>query len=402
METINQKTLTIAQCAWSDDAARLLAGTLRNVPCYTAEDYRREVEAGGDTKLYSATDEAGATVGYVVLRVERYAGGAEGVLLAAAGKLAGASLYLQVLPALEKMFTGVQSFRIDACRSAVVKKLLSAGYLPTHFVMRKAAQNMPARTLEENLHALAQVDNLGGPHLCAGPGGRPHKGGSSSSVSSQSVANTDRRQVVDSGSVGVSSDSSTVTVNTLDGGAIWGAQQVANNALTQMSYAAYDSQALAAIAIKAASDLVGSKDQQSGRTVADALDFSSRTFDTANEQVQRANSDAIAFARDMGQGALDQVRMGNSDALAFADRAAERSGDQTWRTFSDALAFSQNVFETGIGVLDKAGQQINAQTDLVAKAYDNAKGEGTQKNMVAAAALAAVALVAISVYGGKK
>jgi len=45
-------------------------------------------------------------------------------------------------------------------------------------------------------------------------------GSSSSSSNATTTQNTDRRQVVDGGSVGVSSDSSTVNVTTLDQGAV--------------------------------------------------------------------------------------------------------------------------------------------------------------------------------------
>lgn len=54
-------------------------------------------------------------------------------------------------------------------------------------------------------------------------------GGNSSSSSSTTTNtyNTDRRQVVDAGSVGVSSDSSTVTINSLDAGAIDAGKMIA-------------------------------------------------------------------------------------------------------------------------------------------------------------------------------
>lgn len=52
-------------------------------------------------------------------------------------------------------------------------------------------------------------------------------GDSSSSATNTTTNSTDRRQVVDGGSVGVSSDSSTVTVNSLDAGAIAAGTNVA-------------------------------------------------------------------------------------------------------------------------------------------------------------------------------
>ncbi len=153
-----------------------------------------------------------------------------------------------------------------------------------------------------------QLARLGLPLVPANGGG-----GGSSSSSSQSTNQVDRRQVVDNGSVGVSSDTSTVNVSILDQGAIAGARDIAANALA----------------------LVAASDQQTGQNL------------------------------------------------------------------STVLGFARDVFTTGIGVLDKAGKQIDAQTGLIAKAYDNAQGEGTQKNLVAAAALATVAIVAVKAWGNK-
>lgn len=140
----HQKILKIARSPWSDEAARLLATTLRGEPCFGVEDMRREIESSADTQLFRIATEEGATVAYVVLRVERYQGGAEGVLVAAAGRLAGAQLYSQVLPALEGMFRGVVSVRANPCRAGAIKHLLAAGYRPTHVTMRKPGP-MPAR-----------------------------------------------------------------------------------------------------------------------------------------------------------------------------------------------------------------------------------------------------------------
>lgn len=462
METGKQKTLTVTAWVWCDEAARLLGATLRGVPCYTVDDYRREVEGGADTRLLRVATAEGATVGFVVVRIERYAGGAEGVILAASGRLAGVALYEQILPVIEGMFYGVKSFRIDSCRPGANRKLIAAGYLPTHVVWRKPAPGRAPRTRDELLDELAAIDApLGGGHLCAGPGARPHKGGSSNSTTAQTTQNLDSRMVVDGGSVGVNSDAATVTVNTLDGGAIWGAQQVANNAL-QSNYL----QSRAALdAMRQANALIGEVNAQSGRTVADALQFGTDAFSGAADVVRMGTSDvlqlagtvnadaldavrmsagdALYFARDaqgnafdlvrMGasdalgfardaQGnaldavrmntsdalyfagdaqtrALDAVRMGTSDALQFADNAATRADDKTWRTFSDALAYSQNVFDTGVSMLDRAREGVSEQANIVAAAYDNARGEGTQKSYIAAAALAVVALGALSIMG---
>jgi hypothetical protein len=286
----NEKLLTIESSTWSDEAARLLATTLRGVPCFTVDDYRLELERNPDARLYRVVDADAELVGYVLLRLERYQGGVEGVLLAAAGRLGGALLYGQVLPALESMFKGVKTYRADPCRRGAIAELLKAGYLPTHVTMRKAAAT-PSQ--EELLEELALVDDTGGPDLRATPQ-RPHKGGSSASTNSQTTANTDKRIVVDGGGIGFNADNSTITVT--DHGAV--------------------------------------------------------------------------------QSAIDLVSSSSKDTLGF----------------------TKDIFAAGLTVLDKAGRQVEAQTALVAKAYDSAKGEATQKNLLAAAALATVAVVAIKVW----
>lgn len=298
--------LRIKASPWCEEAEQLLQSTLRGVPCFTVEDYAREIEQNIDCQLYSVATEAGALVGFIVLRIERYAGGAEGVLVAAAGRLPGANLYAQVLPALERMFRGVKSYRVDSCRSAGVLELMRAGYLPTHFVMRKAAVPVDLLAGDDLLEALqaCNMEARGGPDLRARPGKLHGGGGGSSSSSSQSTQNIDRRLVVGEGAIGFSSDGGTYEVNVLDQGAIM-----------------------------SAINLVQASDQETGKSVADVL----------------------GFARD--------------------------------------------VFTAGLTVLDKAGSQVEKQTDLVSRAYDNAQGEGTQKNLIAAAALATVAVVAIRVWG---
>jgi hypothetical protein len=312
-----EKILTIAEVPWCDDAARLLAGALRGEPCFTIEDLRQAVESDPDTRLYRGVDEAGELVGFVVLRVQRFAGGAEGVLLAAGGRLAGARLYGQVLPALERMFQGVVSLCAMPCRPGALRALLRAGYLPTHVTMRKAARvELPfaaSRPRGDDLLsalALAGADERGGPSIQARPG-RLHMalpGKTTTKVATttnaQTTQNIDRRLVVDNGGIGFSSDGGQYTINVLDEG-------IVGRAL----------------------DLVTASDQETGRSVA------------------------------------------------------------------DVLGFAQGVFDSGLAVLDKAGKQVETQSALVAKAYDQARGEGTQKNLVAAAAIATVAIVAVKVWG---
>lgn len=269
----HQVVLTIAPAAWCDQAAAMLAGSIRGAPCYTIEDMRAEIALGG-AKLYSVTSDSGELVGFAVLRVEHYQGGAEGVIVAGAGKIAGGNLYSHIVPALERLFTGVKTIRVESCRRAATEVLLELGYLPTHAIFRKAAP-LELRG-DDALEALAgcMADTRGGPDIRGRPG-KLHGGGGgkSSSSSTQETNNIDRRIVADGGSIGISSDSSSVTINALDGGAI-----------------------------NAALDFAKASDQETGRTLNQVLGIAANVFDKAGRNVD-SSAALVARAYDDAKGA---------------------------------------------------------------------------------------------------
>lgn len=127
----------IERWRWCKAAGIALAGSILRAPCYAVEDYRQAVIAGAS--LYRVRlQSSGAVLGWVILRIERASAGAEGVILAASASLEGVSLTAQVLPAIEKMFQGVKSVRIETARPGLVRMLSAAGYQASHMVMRKA------------------------------------------------------------------------------------------------------------------------------------------------------------------------------------------------------------------------------------------------------------------------
>ena len=176
-------------------------------------------------------------------------------------------------------------------------------------------------------------------------------GGSQSSSSTETTTNNyDKRVAVETG-VGLSSDSSTVTVNALDAGAVTRAFDFA-----------------------------------SGTASAASLIVNNAAIG-ALEAVDRANLSSLDFAKD-------------TFAKAFGALAA--SDQETGKTLAQALEFAKTVFMSGLEVLDEAGTQINSQTELIAKAWDNAKGSGTEKQTLFYVAVGAVALVAVVTVWGKK
>ncbi len=137
-----------------------------------------------------------------------------------------------------------------------------------------------------------------------------HKGGGSSSSNETTTQNIDKRLVVDSG-IGISSDSSTLHVNALDGGAI---------------------------------------------------------------------TEAFEFAKS------------NVDLMKSADALQGQ-------TVQQLLGLTDRVFEGAFKVLDKNADIVKQSSGFVATAYDNAKGEGDAKRLVAYGVIAAVAIVAVRSFG---
>ena len=131
-------TLRLSSCAWSDEAARVLESSTKWFPLASVEDYRLLLERDPDAGLYRCDDETGL-IGFAILKVERFTGGAEGVIIAASAHKEGVHLVELLLPAIEGLFKGVTSYRVTTAREGLVWKLKNAGWLQTHVVMRKVA-----------------------------------------------------------------------------------------------------------------------------------------------------------------------------------------------------------------------------------------------------------------------
>ena len=96
------------------------------------------MERDPDAGLYRCDDEEGL-VGFAILKIERFTGGAEGVIIAASAYKEGVHLVELLLPQIESLFVGVTSYRVTTAREGLVWKLQKLGWLQTHAVLRKAA-----------------------------------------------------------------------------------------------------------------------------------------------------------------------------------------------------------------------------------------------------------------------
>jgi len=128
MET---QKVVISAVEWSPLAAEMLqAATLTA----TVEDYRLQVEQGA--ALFKVSTEAGAALGFYILRVDEYAQKTVGVLVAATG-MSGFSFADSLMPIIEGQFIGCSEITQYCSRPGMVKKLAKQGWEVTHIVMRK-------------------------------------------------------------------------------------------------------------------------------------------------------------------------------------------------------------------------------------------------------------------------
>jgi hypothetical protein len=131
--------LRISSCKWSDEAARVLEASTQWFSLATVEDYKRLLERDTDAQLYRLDDAEGKPLGFAILKIERFSGGAEGVIIAAAAQVEGVELTELLMPRLESLFDGVSSYRITTAREGLVWKLNRMGWKQTHTILRKAA-----------------------------------------------------------------------------------------------------------------------------------------------------------------------------------------------------------------------------------------------------------------------
>lgn len=106
----------------------MLAPAVDSLPAIAAQ-----AENGAPLFRVAADGEA---IGYYLLRVDYLPEGAEGVIVAAAGR-PGFDLAEMCLPYIEGQFKGCKSLRVHTARPGLVRKLAGVGWRPMEFVMKK-------------------------------------------------------------------------------------------------------------------------------------------------------------------------------------------------------------------------------------------------------------------------
>lgn len=128
----NREALNVAAVEWCEEAALILAPS---VPFGSVDDLREQTKTAGAVlfRVSRGVD----LVGYYLLRVDTGASGAEGVLVAAAGR-DGFDLTAHLLPHIESQFLGCNGIRIHTARPGLAKKLTTRnGYGAAELVLRK-------------------------------------------------------------------------------------------------------------------------------------------------------------------------------------------------------------------------------------------------------------------------
>lgn len=122
----HQAQVTIRPAAWSDRIAELLA------QAGPVALYQKQVDAGIAQAFRIDID--GQLVCAVLLRIE----GREGVIVAAGGDGKGVNLTETMLPAIERLFQGVDTVRIHTARPGLAKVLAAQhGYQLQELVLSK-------------------------------------------------------------------------------------------------------------------------------------------------------------------------------------------------------------------------------------------------------------------------
>lgn len=169
------------------------------------------------------------------------------------------------------------------------------------------------------------------------------KGGSSSNSSSQQTINTDKRMVIDGGSIGISSDQSTVTVNntTSDYGAIRAALEAASANNTALL-------------------------NTSGKMVDHVID---------------ANGSAVNRVLD----------------------SADRSIGRTFDAQGNLIDAGKSLFDTAFSMIDKNMAMVQASEANVANAYETAKSleKSSENKFLVTVGMAVVGIAAVAAFGRK-
>lgn len=130
--------MTIKPLEWCDAAAAFLAAAMPHKLNGTGA-LKRMLDAG-DAVLFGVY-RGFYLVACYVLRIDRHEFGADGVIVAASGRIPAGSLIASCMPTVESQFHGVDMIRIHTARPGLVRTLLKSGYTIRETVLEKEVKH---------------------------------------------------------------------------------------------------------------------------------------------------------------------------------------------------------------------------------------------------------------------
>lgn len=193
-------------------------------------------------------------------------------------------------------------------------------------------------------------------------------GGSSSSAAT--TQNSDKRLAVAEGALGVSGDnnSTSMVVNSIDGGAL----KVSGEALTT--------------AMKATEAAAQQAIDWSGQVVRDSLALSSQNTSQTLSAITSVNRDALAFADHLSMGALE---------------LSVKSQGMMADSFAQDLGFAEHIVDMSMKNNDMAQQASQGAIAQVARAYDTATNYQAEKATTDSRYLVVAGIVAVAIVASK-
>ena len=133
------------------------------------------------------------------------------------------------------------------------------------------------------------------------------------------------------------------------------------------------------------------------------VDGSSLGISSDSSTVNLLDAGAIKQAVELAKAGDANASKNLGNTLAFSagsfaaalDFAKQNDAGQS-KLIDSVLGFAKDAYGSSFKTLDSARKDLANSSDLVSKAYDNAKGEGTQKTTLMYAALVVIALAALS------
>ena len=127
--------LRVEPLAWCEAAALMLDQAMKSDPLAGIEVLKRMVENGA-AELFGVFSGL-YLVGCYVLRIDRKPRGNEAVIVAAAGRVKGASLIHSVLPHVESQFHGCKAIRVHTARPGLMRELKKHNYQVREVILVK-------------------------------------------------------------------------------------------------------------------------------------------------------------------------------------------------------------------------------------------------------------------------